>query len=425
MGINDFKRIKQEFIQQTNLNKLRQYTDKRTKVKVYVDGSFYRYTGYISNNLNNEGSAYIPQRVAETAVTLIYNSVSRIEKIKDVIGVYVFFDGIRPTSKTKTSTIRQMRKTPKKNAREVLNCMMKLLNDHNYIINNLVIGESEHEMFLHRDPNYPSILLSDDSDLFHISFQYSSITVNDVIFIVTKSLRTSYDITQMSKELRNVPKLIFTILCCLKGSDYTHSAFTTTMFLVLLKTYCDRQYMSSTSKAIMNDINDFCDNFKKMENKTNIHVKKVGPMTYNKLDEDDYDTIPGIFTINDVCWCIKQLLLLLGASTSPFVWNNDKYKNVETYAESIQSIKDQLESIVWFVNYSFLGCKYDKYFEPVTFPSSLSHFRLYLFILQVDYDDDIYDKLINTHLENTDKKQFLKTLKDDVNVSTQEATKAH
>ncbi|UBZ25603.1 FEN-1 [Carcinus maenas nudivirus] len=408
MGITEFRKLKDEFIQQCSVSDLKYCGDRKTKVIVHVDGSFYLYCGYISQNLNADGTAFYPSKVADTACTLLYNTIKKIEKYKDIYEVHIFFDGLRPSSKKKTMELRKLKKGPKKNIIEVTNCMVKILNDHNYIMNNLVIGESEHEMMIHRNPNYPTILLSDDSDLFHISFGYNSVTFNDFIFIASKSLNSLYNVTDIhNTHLNKMPKLAFSLLCFLKGSDFTHNLFTTTMANAIISAYTSKENNFEVKK-ILNEIQRKLDTFKLKERQINETVRKSKALIYNQFDERPIETIEGIYSTADVCWLIKEFLKILILSKTSFLWNRQKIATKSTTIKA--DISAQIEALTWSVNYSLIGCKYNRYFDYIEFPSNLNCFSFYYYILEMDFNN-IYDKMNTLNLNDIDKQQFICLLK--------------
>ena len=182
MGIADFREIKDTFIKITPFSIIKNYT-KNTPVDIYFDGSFYLYTGFINDNMNNIES------IAETACYVINNIVNKIKRFNiNIQDVHIYFDGFKSSSKYKTMNIRRLKQPKHVKIHEVRNRVIEILNDNNFIIHNLIIGEAEHEMFIHRNTMRPSIMMTDDSDIFHIAYNYSSKTFNDFVFIGTKYL---------------------------------------------------------------------------------------------------------------------------------------------------------------------------------------------------------------------------------------------
>ncbi|UVX94872.1 FEN-1 [Callinectes sapidus nudivirus] len=409
MGIYEFRRTRINFLDSCKYEDLCAHT-KGIDLNLYFDGTFFMFSGLIQQNLNFEGTSYISQKVAETACTIIYNKVTKFAKNKRINEVHIFFDGIRPTSKKKTMALRKMKNSPNKNIPEIINHMIYILNDHNYIITNLVIGESEHEMMIHRDVSHATILISDDSDLFHISYARHSRTFNDFVYINMKADNMIYDIAKIhEKNFRRMPRLVFTLLCSLKGSDFTHNMFTATMMRAILSIYSNNKRNESATK-IINDIAKKTDNFRESEIQVEYKLSKMNVVCYNNYEEGAIETISGIYDTSSVCWVIHQLLKLLLVSDMPFTWNRMQKQTIEVSDNYIDDISKQIAALTWSVNYSLIGCRYDEYFNVIDFPTNIDYFKFYYYICCIE-NDDVYDKLKTINLENVDKRMFLKKIK--------------
>ena len=97
---------------------------------------------------------------------------------------------------------------------------------------NLILGESENESFQRRDVNHPTLILTEDSDIFHIAYNYIKQSECDIVFIGTKYLKVLYDMSNLNFEM---PRLAFLILMMLKGSDFTDKIFTDSMCEAIAK----------------------------------------------------------------------------------------------------------------------------------------------------------------------------------------------
>ena len=414
MGISEFREVKNNFIPKTSFSKLKDYTNHTTPVNVYIDGSFYTYTGFISQNLSSDGTYYIPNLVAQTVCNSIESSISKIRKLKfEIDNIYVFFDGVKSYSKQQTILKRRQKKQTCANMNKIVNTIIRNFNDLGYIINNLAIGEAEHEMFIYRNTSNPSIFLTDDSDMFHISYGYNSRTFNDYAFLGTKSLNFTCDLYKLKEcNFKNMPKLVFTTLCGLKGCDYTYDTFTKSMYITAIKEFINPS--NHDCLLIVEELKNFCKRFKKFEFLTisNIH-SHLKPIIYNSLTEEkDYVTISGIYTINDVCFVIKLLLKLLICSSYKFQWN----KTQHTFCKD-DGILAQIQTLTWTVNYSLIGCRYNKYFENISYPQKLDIFTFYATLLSFK-NDIVFDKSPRSVVS---RKQFMDIFVK--NVSTKQKTK--
>lgn len=404
MGISDFREIKDTFIKTNPLSTIKEYTN-NTPVDIYVDGSFYIYTGFVSSNLELDDVTFNPQRVAETVCFVICNIITKIKRLKIPIGdVFVFFDGYKSFSKQKTMNIRRQKKKCL-NMTEIKNKTIEIMNENNFIINNLVLGEAEHEMFIHRNTMRPSIMLTDDSDIFHIAYKYNSRTFNDFVFIATKNLNFTCDVNDLKNNFNNIPKMIFTLLCALKGCDYTYHTFTMTMLKTVFNEYLNPSNLKI--KKIIDNLNEYANKFKVKENNVEMLLSKCNTIVYNDFDEDEeFKVINGVYSIKDICICIKYLLEILLNTKRSFVWNK-----LSKYDYPIhKSIYDQLEAITWTVNYSLIGCRYDEYFKNINYPSTLSVFNFYDCILKYE-DGDVYDKIKYLNIVDVDRKLFINSYK--------------
>lgn len=383
-------------------------------MNVYVDGSFYLYTGQISPNLSFDSESYVPESVAETVCTNIYNTIQKLKKTKKVnVGnVYVFFDGVKSKSKYRTMCLRRQYQEKRKSfdVNMIKNKLIELLNDHGYIINNLIVGECEHEMFLHRDVNKPSLMLTDDSDLFHIGYGYSTRTYNDYCYVATKGLHFTCNLFRLHHVFNGMPKFVFALLCSLKGSDYTHDTFTTSMMSVILDEFICPSL--DVCRLLIEDVVNYCRKFKDRELSVYNQNAKQQTLVYNTVvDEDSINLIEGIYSMDDVCFCTKKMLLLIKKSTYKCTWNPFRKKNGMDDVNGVCDYVDifhQLEAILWTVNYSLIGCKYDCYFAThICYPIQLDVYKMYYFLLNYE-GGDVYSKLAGTDFTKLDVKRIKK-----------------
>lgn len=386
MGISDFRKIREIFIPESSLTALDQFVAKPVKVNVYVDGSFYIYLGCSTFNMNQDSKSYSSRKVAESAATIIYNNVCKIKKIRDVANVIVFFDGKRPRPKLKTSKKRIASKSIQLNVCESIYHLCKILNSHNYIIYNLTIGESEHEIVIHRDVSLPSIILTDDSDIFHIAYDYEDMTCNDYIFVCSKNLATTYDLYSLPKIMK-MPKMLFSLLCILRGCDFTKSTFTTTMMMAIIQ-----EYKNGSCSDLIRELEQRCKRFNVEEKEIAYTIRKSDSIVYNNIisEEVEMEQINGIYKADDVVFIMKLLLKMLLQSKMKFRWNvEDKQSLISCRKFNIQT---HLDCIVWSLNYGLIGSRYVDYNKKLEPPNVVDFFLFYYWILTENLEGLIYNK---------------------------------
>lgn len=405
MGISEFREVKDTFIGQTSLKVIKDKVKNSTSVDVYVDGSFFLYTGFINENMGPNGK-YQPELVAKTVSDVIHSNITKIKQMVPVGTVYIYFDGQKPFSKQKTMNLRRLKRPLYTNMTEIKNCIIESLNAHNYIMNNLVLGEAEHEMFNNRDKKRPSIMLTDDSDIFHITYDYETKTYNDYVFVATKGLKFTCNLNDLKSNFNNIPKSVFTLLCGLKGSDFTHDTITNSMLRIIIS---ELQIKGSTMQIgdVIDDIFSYTKDYAKKERAVEDIISKCEVFVYNNIDEDaEFTTIEGIYSMEFVCICAKYLLTILRYTKKSYTMNRtQKCKSLE-----VESIYEQLKALTWYMNYSLIGCRYDKYFENAEYPTDLNVFVLYHFFLNYE-GGDVYSTLKNMNFENVDRKSFMNTFK--------------
>ncbi|UVT30816.1 FEN-1 [Penaeus vannamei nudivirus] len=411
MGISEFRQIKERHIVCDNLSDLDTYVNKKVKVNVYIDGPLYLYIGCVNSNIDlDDCTTYNSLKVAESAAAFIYNTVAKIQKYRKILNVYVYFDGKRPAAKMATVKKRlrefkckmedgeeiYLEKKISLDVKEATFHLCNILNTHNYLMCNLEIGESEHEMITHRNVNFPSIILTDDSDAFHIAYGYEDMTCNDYIFICTRKLQQMYNIHKLQKELR-MPKAAFALLCFLRGSDFTTSTFTSTMVNVILEEF--KNPLNKIVKSMCNQLLTFS------RSERNIAMKNQAspPIIKNNYNQNNTEIEP-VYTERDVIDMIRSFLLILLRSKKQFRWNSfDKSIYCDHMDVAISAIQEHVKCLTWALNYSLIGCKFSEYNEPVNMPPKIEHFLFYHLVLDQEYDVLIYG--IN-HFETYDYEAF-------------------
>lgn len=131
---------------------------------ILVDGNLSLFRGAVNGCSD-------PHQIAGTAYRILQTLMQSLPvKIEKII---VYFDGQSPTRKANTSRKRAI--NLKFDVQAALAEYKRLLSDSWYVVNQLKVGESEMQMILDRDHTKPTILVTNDSDVYHIAYgKYST-----------------------------------------------------------------------------------------------------------------------------------------------------------------------------------------------------------------------------------------------------------
>lgn len=399
MGINDFTTIRRQFIPNTPISKIKYYTTNKVPVNIYIDGSFYLFSGYISSNIGPDGN-YDEYLVAKSAFDTIMNQIRIIQNEHILIDkIYFYFDGNRPFIKKYTSNKRRDQRTLKMNVNEVMNNLTSMLNKiPNIIMCHLVDGESEHEAFIRRDISKPSIIFTDDSDLVHIAYNYEEETFNDYVFICTKRLNFVYDIHEL-KNIIKMPKYAFTLLMMLKGSDFTNSIFSSTMATKIITLFSHQKHACEKTRKLINTINEYGLYYKNKENivskKNRLQASKIYNLTSHK---DPSSTINFIYQKDIIYHTIKMFVQMLILNPKGVSWKKNSHCK-----STIKDTNNELDALYWATNYSLIGCNMAFYNDNIfnyTENLSIYSFLNHLFIMELDLIE-IYSEIENSEVELT------------------------
>lgn len=132
-------------------------------------------------------------------------------------------DGKSPHAKKHTQSKRNY---PNKNIEMVKARLADILPIRGVQVLQLAAGEAECEA-LHQRPSGPIVIVTNDSDMFHLGYRYDMRNPNDKVFYAKRKFETIYDFSQPTI---NVDKTVFKILlfCC--GTDFSASIITRSMF---------------------------------------------------------------------------------------------------------------------------------------------------------------------------------------------------
>lgn len=212
------------------------YPQRGRKYGIVFDGNIYLYSGL--TNLNNN--------ISENNITCSRNAYSKItsnisylqQVLGDDITIKIYFDGKAPVLKMPTQVKRRENFKHNCNMNIVKLELIKLLEntDHNgkpaYIVINDAIGEGESNMFFERDVTKPTILVTQDSDIFNIILNYKPQNESDQVYIYLPNKKTFYDINAYELLLK---PCALKLLAILSGSDFNDSILTQSMINKILE----------------------------------------------------------------------------------------------------------------------------------------------------------------------------------------------
>lgn len=403
MGISQFKLLCKNFFTTGTLADVTNLLP-NTKVNLYFDGSLYLFRGCVRDALETNGT-YNSKKVAEITNYKIQNMIKEIQANNiEINRIYIYFDGTRPGLKSYTSE-KRISKSNDTNKKSVGKLKINKIDIQNYLtsvltkyiqieIKQLYIGEGEHETFIRRDRSLPSIILTDDSDIYHIAYGYEQETCNDLVFMCTTDLKV-INLSKL-KDAFKMPRYAFVLLMMLRGSDYTNSLFTLTMVNGVIKAF------QGTSDPV---INSYVENIKRIaatysdeENVSRIHIKLNLPATPNELVDEipiTCHTYPHVYQEKDIYTTIRYFLLIL-LNQEIFYdvkWNLQSEKN--TYDSTVVNIYNEISNLWWGTNYSTIGSLFSEYDNGYyTYTQNLSSFGFHTAIINRSYEEfnELYDQ---------------------------------
>lgn len=142
------------------------YNHKPKKYNIYVDGELMRYKGMIESTmsqLNPEKS--IAEKSFQYMQNLIISTITFIGIKPNKI--YIFLDGKRVLNKKRTQSVIKF------NACLIREYFKEYCNQFQYIVNELIYGESEIQMYIQRDQTMNlNCFLTNDSDMLSICYNH-------------------------------------------------------------------------------------------------------------------------------------------------------------------------------------------------------------------------------------------------------------
>uniref|UniRef100_A0AAU8GC55 Uncharacterized protein n=1 Tax=Faxonius propinquus nudivirus TaxID=3139431 RepID=A0AAU8GC55_9VIRU len=404
MGIYEFASIRNTYIKKTNITDIKEIT-KNCSANIYIDGSFYLFSGLVAENIDKYGK-YNEIAVAHTALQTILRQIDYMHENNVTINkIYFYYDGLRPSIKKQTQLKRRQNKKTI-SIENVMYYLAEFLNKHSNIdIYNLLLGEAEHEIFLRRDFKRPTIIMTDDSDVMHIAYNYKMESLNDYVFICLKRYIFIYNMNDFNLQL---PTLAFKILMMLLGSDFTNSVFTKSMVFTLLDIWnMKKNNINPIIIKFIDRINDISNSYIDKEQMCRKINRSKNSITANiVLSNNRYDvsndiyftrkfkyetyeniTIPSIqpiYSMYDIYQIIRLFLLILFIQKQSRIYLSHISKHKQ---HRVSNTWNELQSIYWSVNYSTIGCFMSNYSD--------NSYELTLQLSNIDFFNDILFKKYN------------------------------
>lgn len=132
-------------------------------------------------------------------------------------------DGQSPYAKKHTQSKRTYNKS--KNMEVVKQRVLSILPNRGVRVVQLDVGEAEAEALHQRQG--PVVIVTNDSDMFHLGYRYDRRNESDRVFYAKRRFETIYDFSQ---PLFRLDRTLFKILLICCGTDFSSSIITRTMF---------------------------------------------------------------------------------------------------------------------------------------------------------------------------------------------------
>ncbi|CAD6222446.1 GSCOCT00014060001.2-RA-CDS [Cotesia congregata] len=308
MGIYNINRVCKDLLEKASIK-----IPKDLDCKIYVDGLVVWYCGHLSEQLN--------KRVATKKLTTVLNQLEFEFKF-NVKRIKIYFDGTPPAYKKNSQNYRpRLARAIESWGRELM------FNDKRIQVVRLQHGEAESECFFQRNGKLASIIITNDTDIYHIVYRYQRLTVNDNVYFYIIDKKELFDASLFETILN---KNAFKLLIFLRGSDYNDPLFTPQMVKSILD-------LINSKKNFNIDDNRYF----KIINKINDIMTHLTPHNINK--------------------CICYFILLLG-----FIKNRSDEVLFEwpRFNENF-ILKEYYKLLMWMINYSNIGRNIRDYNDKV------------------------------------------------------------
>lgn len=238
MGIQKFNVIFKEYIENA-----KSVPDDKLSYTIHVDGNLSLFRGAISNCVE-------PHDIANNAFMTLSRLIHKMSITYKIDKVVIYFDGSPPIRKT--TTIKKRACAVKFDVQAAMAHYKSLLqHDSLFHINQLEIGESEMQMILERDPSKPTILITNDSDVFHVAYEKAK---NEAPLYLTNG--NDYFINLSRFNVLGMPRSLFSALVILMGTDYTQNLLTPSMINTIISCYDKRDQDSMLLESFKNITSD-------------------------------------------------------------------------------------------------------------------------------------------------------------------------
>ncbi|CAD6222456.1 GSCOCT00014059001.2-RA-CDS [Cotesia congregata] len=217
MGITKCYEICQNILESAQL--CRNQDNSQQKCKIYIDGLDLWYFSYNKNRFPDKKNATIN----------LMKILSMIKKNNFIIdSVKIYLTGKTPEVKNRANTFHESL------FGELLYWCHFLVERFKFIeFESLNFGEGESQCFFARDKNYPSIIVTNDSNILPICYKYQPLSDNDNVFFYILKKEIIYD-ARIFKTI--LCKNAFTLLLFLNGSpEFIEPLFTLSMIKLIFE----------------------------------------------------------------------------------------------------------------------------------------------------------------------------------------------
>lgn len=223
MGILNFGSVFRKYVVQHTLSSI----DNSIPYNIYADGNLVLHKGAYNHCID-------PYVIAENAYNHFMLLVNGLRRNYDIRRVMIYIDGVSPTMKQKTSQRRHHH--VKFDVHTALDHFKTLFDNQSVDIKQLELGESEMQMILERDTSVASLLVTSDSDVYHVAYDRCHDTAP--LYLLTNG-PSFVDLTNFT--VRGMPRNLFTCIVLLMGTDYTQSLVTSTMVMSIIECFSMRE----------------------------------------------------------------------------------------------------------------------------------------------------------------------------------------
>lgn len=335
MGISHIKTIHQQL--SCSLNKL-----EGKKINLYIDAMINLFVGVTESNIALDNCPFVISNIALDSIATI---IKKFKKIANVDKIIIYFDGRRPFSKNTTSEIRRNNmKLPyqdyKNTKKQLIEASNIFVEKYGAQIEALDVGEAEVEMFLHRDPQTPSVFVTRDSDMISLCYNYEKKHKNDLVYWASQNELVDFD-NERSLKFNCISKIVTYLF----GNDYCTTFFTQSCAVKLF------DYLSKdniTCKYLKDSL---------------LILDKIETNLLQSISDNDVSQIL-IENVNIAITTLCKILIHLYAHHDYklyFYRKRDKANEISTNSGVLDECINYSKSIAWNLNYHFFGKQFSLY----------------------------------------------------------------